>query len=59
MLLVTNGTFLFYDNFFAFICKISLTVVNYSNTSRILAKKQPKKLFFLLLGIQLLSRIFG
>jgi len=31
-ILVTNGTFLFYDYFFAFICKISLTVLNYSDT---------------------------
>ena len=30
--IVTNGTFLFYDHFFVFICKISLTVLNYSDT---------------------------
>jgi len=33
--IVTHGTFLFYDYVYAFICKISFIVLNYSDTRSI------------------------
>jgi len=43
--LVTNGTFLFYT-YFAIICKISFTVLNYSDTRLRIKFELTKKTLF-------------